>query len=155
MRMLRVDMARQRANWQPVPPAYQRLGGRALIARVLLEEVPATCDPLGPANRLILAPGLLGGTAATTSGRLSAGGKSPLTGGAKEANAGGNAGTDLGRLGIRGVIVEGQAAPGELYVLYVATDRAELLPAPELHGLGTYATAEALKARWGAHCTVV
>ncbi len=155
MKMLRVDMARQQATWEPVPPVYERLGGRALIARILLEEVPATSEPLGPANKLILAPGLLGGTAATCSGRLSAGGKSPLTGGVKEANAGGNAGGDLGRLGIRGVIVEGQAPPGELYVLHVSADRAELVPAHELRGLGTYATAEALKARWGAHCTVI
>ena len=35
--------------------------GRALIARLLLEEVPATCDALGPHNKLIVAPGLLGG----------------------------------------------------------------------------------------------
>jgi len=148
-------MARRQVAWEPVPPEYERVGGRALIVRVLLREVPPTCDPLGPANKLILAPGLLGGTTATSSGRLSAGGKSPLTGGAKEANAGGNAGADLGRLGIRGVIVEGQAAPGELYVLHIAPGRAELVPAPELRGLGTYATAEALKERWGANCTVI
>jgi aldehyde:ferredoxin oxidoreductase len=155
MKMLRVDAAHQQVAWEPVPAEYERLGGRALIARILLKEVPATCDPLGPANKLILAPGLLGGTTTTSAGRLSAGGKSPLTGGAKEANAGGNAGGDLGRLGIRGVIVEGQAAPGELYVLHIARNGAELVPAPELRGLGTYATVDALKEHWGANCTVI
>ncbi len=155
MKMLRVDMSRREAAWERAPAAYERLGGRALIARILLQDVPPLSDPLGPANKLILAPGLLGGTTATSSGRLSAGGKSPLTGGAKEANAGGNAGSDLGRLGIHGIIVEGQAPAGELYILHVAGERAELVPAGELRGLGTYATAEALKARWGANCTVI
>jgi aldehyde:ferredoxin oxidoreductase len=37
------------------------LGGRALVARFLLDEVPPECDPLGPYNKLIWAPGLLVG----------------------------------------------------------------------------------------------
>ena len=90
------------------------MAGRALIARLLLEEVPPTCDAFGPHNKLIFTPGLLGGAKVTTAGRLSVGGKSPLTGGAKEANAGGTAGDTLGKLGIKAIVVEGQAAPGRL-----------------------------------------
>jgi len=155
MNMLRVDMGRRQVSREPVPAIYERLGGRALIARLLLEEVPARCDPLGPANKLILAPGLLGGTFATSTGRLSAGGKSPLTGGAKEANSGGNAGGDLGRLGIKAVVVEGQPKPSELYLLHIQGEQASLLPADDLRGLGTYATIRALQERFGSGCTVV
>src|SRR4030042_2388678 len=107
MKLLRVDMNQSQVRWEPVPPVYERLGGRALIARVLLEEVPPTCDALGPLNKLILAPGLLGGCSVTAAGRLSVGGKSPLTKGATAANAGGTAGDVLGKLGIKAVIIEG------------------------------------------------
>ncbi len=155
MKLLRVDMGTTQARWEPVPAAYERLGGRALIARLLLEEVPPLCDALGRHNRLVLAPGLLGGSGVTTAGRLSIGAKSPLTGGAKEANAGGTAGDALGRLGIKAIVVEGQPAAGALYVLHVSADSAELMPAAELHNLGTYATAERLLERFGAECTVL
>ena len=42
--------------------------------------------------------------------RISVGGKSPLTGGIKEANAGGNGARDIARLGIKAIVVEGQPA---------------------------------------------
>ena len=106
MNILRVDMEKSQVRWEPVSDAYKFLGGRALSAKVLLDEVPATCDPLGPHNKLIFAPGLLGGAGVTTAGRLSIGAKSPLTGGVKEANAGGTAGDTLGRMGIKAIVVE-------------------------------------------------
>ncbi|MFP8875397.1 MAG: aldehyde ferredoxin oxidoreductase N-terminal domain-containing protein, partial [Myxococcota bacterium] len=108
--LLRVDMTSQRVERSPLPEAWALLGGRALSARILLEECDATCDPLGPDNLLIFAPGVLSGSAAPTSGRLSVGAKSPLTGGIKEANAGGNPSQHLAKLGCRGVVVSGQPA---------------------------------------------
>jgi aldehyde:ferredoxin oxidoreductase len=96
MKLLRVDMNQSQVWWEPVPPAYERLGGRALIARLLLEEVLPTCEALGPYNKLIFTPGLLGGCSVTAAGRISVGGKSPLTRGVKEANAGGTAEIHLG-----------------------------------------------------------
>ena len=155
MRILRVNMEQSEIRWEPVPPDYERCGGRALIAKILLTEVPPQCEPLGPHNKLILAPGLLGGTNLSSAGRLSVGGKSPLTGGVKEANCGGDAGTHLARLGIKAIIVEGQPADGKWYVLYISRNGAELLPADEWRGLGTYATAARARERWGEHCTVI
>ncbi len=154
-RILRVDMTRLEIHWEPVPPEYEQFGGRALIARVMLSEVSPECEPLGPHNKLIFAPGLLGGTFVSSAGRLSVGGKSPLTGGIKEANAGGNGARDIARLGIKAIIVEGQPADGRMYVLYLADGRAELVPADEWRGLGTYATSTEAWRRWGEHCTVI
>jgi aldehyde:ferredoxin oxidoreductase len=94
-RMIRVDMTQQKAEIVPFPDAWKLLGGRALSARILLEQCDPKCDPLGPDNVLVMAPGVVSGTAAPTSGRISMGGKSPLTQGIKEANAGGNPGQDL------------------------------------------------------------
>jgi len=155
VKILRIHMDRLEVEWESVPPDYERFGGRALIARILLTEVPPQCEPLGPHNKLILAPGLLGGTNLSSSGRLSIGGKSPLTGGVKEANCGGNAGADLARLGVKALVVEGQPAVGKLYQLHLSTAGAELLPADEWRGLGTYATAAQAQERWGTHCTVI
>jgi len=155
MRLLRVDMDRLIVRQEQVPARYERLGGRALTSRLLAEEVLPACDALGRHNKLILAPGLLGGAGVTTAGRLSVGAKSPLTGGIKEANAGGTAGDALGRLGIKAVVVEGQARKGELYLLHVAGDSAQLLPATHLRGLGTYATSDQLRTEYGAGCTVL
>ena len=155
MKILRVDMDRAEVKWEPVPSEYERFGGRALIAEVLMLEVPPLCEPLGPNNKLIFAPGLLGGTSLSSSGRLSIGGKSPLTGGVKEANCGGEGGSNLARLGVKALVVEGRPAPEKLYQLHISSAGAELHPADEWRGLGTFATAAKARERWGADCTVI
>ncbi|MFY9707869.1 MAG: aldehyde ferredoxin oxidoreductase N-terminal domain-containing protein, partial [Desulfobacterales bacterium] len=60
---------------------YAGLGGRAMTSTIVAKEVPPLCHPLGADNKLVIAPGLLSGTTAAMSGRLSVGCKSPLTGG--------------------------------------------------------------------------
>ncbi|MBP1703491.1 MAG: Aldehyde ferredoxin oxidoreductase, partial [Chloroflexi bacterium] len=155
MKILRVNMSDLQLRWEPVPQIYEQLGGRALIAKLLLEEILPTCDALGPYNKLIITPGLLGGAGVSTAGRLSIGGKSPLTGGVKEANAGGTGGDTLGKLGIKAVVIEGQANPNDLYLLHIMGDMAELVPAKDLHGCGTYATSDRLQERFGSDCTVI
>jgi len=155
MQLLRVKMDQLQVEWTPVPPVYERLGGRGLIALSLLGEVPPTCEALGGHNKLIFAPGLLAGTGVTAAGRLSVGGKSPLTGGVKEANVGGTAGDMLGKLGIKAVIVEGQAPQGGWYVLHLKNNGAELVSGDHLRGLGTYATVDRLRAAYGADCSII
>src|SRR5512139_2238838 len=108
MKMLRVDMKDSQIRWEPVPNKYEQLAGRALIAKLLLDEVPPACDALGPHNKLIFSPGLLGGAMVATAGRLSVGAKSPLTRGVKEANAGGTGGDSLGKYDIKAIVVENQ-----------------------------------------------
>jgi aldehyde:ferredoxin oxidoreductase len=89
MRILRVNTQNQKLSFEEVPEQWQRLGGRALIARFMLDEVPPTCEPLGPHNKLLWAPGLLVGHMLSSCDRISIGGKSPLTGGINESNTGG------------------------------------------------------------------
>ena len=71
-RLIRVDMTNQTATTEAFPEEWKLLGGRALSARVLLQECDPTCDPLGPDNVLVMAPGVLGGTAAPTPSSCSA-----------------------------------------------------------------------------------
>lgn len=95
MNILRANMKRGSLGTEPADAWYKGWAGRGLIAKVLQQEVPPTCSPLGAENKLVLANGLLAGLHVPCAGRLSVGGKSPLTGGAKEANAGGTAGDAL------------------------------------------------------------
>ncbi|MHB1477864.1 MAG: aldehyde ferredoxin oxidoreductase N-terminal domain-containing protein, partial [Coriobacteriia bacterium] len=87
--ILRVNMSTLEISREPLPEKWARYGGRALTSAIVFTEVPADADPMGPDNKLVIAPGLLGGTSAPNGGRLSIGAKSPLTGGLKESNSGG------------------------------------------------------------------
>ena len=87
-KILRINTEKLTFTYEAVPTELAGLGGRALTSKMVLNEVPATCHPLGAANKLIMAPGILTGSPAANSGRLSVGAKSPLTGGIKESNSG-------------------------------------------------------------------
>ena len=148
-KLLRVDMKAGTAAFSQVPQKYQGMGGRGLTSAVVAREVSPTCTAIGPDNKLIFAPGLLGGTNAANSGRISVGAKSPLTGGIKEANSGGQPGQYLAKLGISGIIIENAAEAGKWFKLVVGLDKAELLPAEELAGLGNYDAVAKLVAQHG------
>jgi aldehyde:ferredoxin oxidoreductase len=153
--LLRVDMKETITHREPVPGDYERLGGRALTAKLLLNEIPPACDALGPHNKLIFAPGLLAGAMVCTAGRLSVGAKSPLTRGTKEANSGGTAADTLAKYAIKAIVVENQGRPKQFHVLVIDGDAAELIPGGAYLGLGTYATADRLQERFGADSAVI
>ncbi|MBT5773357.1 MAG: aldehyde ferredoxin oxidoreductase, partial [Dehalococcoidia bacterium] len=147
--IIRVDMSTQTVTSEPFPEDWNLLGGRALSARILITECDPTCDPLGPDNILVMAPGVLGGSAAPTSGRISFGAKSPLTGGIKETNSGGNPGQQLMKLGVRAVVVTGQPAdPNARWGLDLSTGDPQLVPADEFAGVWNYAMCEQLAERY-------
>lgn len=154
-KILRVNMGTKEVKVETVPEKYAFLGGRALTSQIVSDEVNPTCEPLGPFNKLVFAPGLLSGTAAPSSGRFSVGGKSPLTGGIKETNAGGVASQKLANLGYKAVIVEGQPASREMYILKLNPEGAELLPAGEVAGKGGYETVSTLKKKYGERIGVI
>ena len=76
--------------------------GRYHIAQTLLKLDKAQVDPLSPQNPLIFSVGPFAGSNFSNANRISVGCKSPLTGGIKEANAGGTFGVALGQLSISG-----------------------------------------------------
>jgi aldehyde:ferredoxin oxidoreductase len=154
MEVWRIDVRTQTLQIQQVPESWERLGGRGLVARILVDEVPATCDALGRHNKLIFAPGLLVGHMLSSCDRISAGGKSPLTGGVKESNAGGSTGLHLTALGIKALILEDQPETAGLWLLHLSKGGARFEPASELAGLGTYACAQALRERFGNQAAI-
>lgn len=149
MNIWRINVQTQTLNIEPVPAAWEKLGGRGLLARILLDEVPPTCEPLGPHNKLIFAPGLLVGHMLSSTDRISIGAKSPLTGGVKEANAGGRTGMHLASMGIKALIVEGKPLSEELFTLRLSLQGAEWHSAKDLSGLGVYESAQRLVGRFG------
>jgi aldehyde:ferredoxin oxidoreductase len=107
-------------HWVEEPPAelYLKLvGGRALVAYLLLRDLPVGADPLGPDNLLIFAPGILQGSNLPGSGRHGVGAKSPLTGAIASAEAGGWWGHEFKRTGFDALIVHGKSeAPVYLWI---------------------------------------
>ena len=156
MKFVRINMNDKTVRTQEVPQAYLGLGGRGLTSILVNDEVPPKCEPLGPENKLIFAPGSLSGTSLVNTSRISVGAKSPLTGGIKESNAGGTIGAAVGKLGITALIVEGQCPEGELYVLRIDRDgKAELIPGQAYQGMRTYVLAEKLFETFGAENAIL
>jgi len=154
MYIFRVNMSNLTVAREEVPEKYRLLGGRALTSQIVADEVNPTCNPIGPHNKLVFAPGLLSGTSAPNSGRLSVGAKSPLTGGIKESNAGGTASQKLAKLGIKALIIEGQAAPGKYYVIKASTAGVTIDEETEVVGKGNYETMKILSERYGKNVGV-
>jgi len=155
MRILRVDMEQGKVTSEDLPEEWKLIGGRGLIGKIMNKEVPAECDPLGPQNKLIIACGPLAGTMAPQLGRISVGGKSPLTLGIKESNAGGKAAQKLDRLGIRAVVLDGAAEEGRFYCLEISKDGAVLVPAEEYRGMKNYGLVEELYKKYDRRSAIV
>lgn len=138
-KILRINMTELIATYEAVPEKWARWAGRGLTSHIVCDEVDATCHPLGPHNKIVIAPGWVSGSpAAPSSGRTSFGGKSPLTGGIKESNAGGLSSQMIAKLGIHAIIIEGQPPKGNWYLLVITNDGVKFEDASALMGKGMY-----------------
>ena len=150
-KILRINMTELAASMEDVPQSYRKFGGRGLTSCIVGSEVPPTCDPLGEENKLVFAPGILGGTTAPCSGRLSVGTKSPMTKGIKEANTGGAMGQKLARLGIKAVVVEGKAKKPTS--VFIDKDGVRFSSADTLAGIGSYEILKKIRQQYGDSIT--
>ena len=153
-KFLRVNMTTKQCRFEDVPAEYAGMGGRGLTSTIVAKEVEPTCTPLGPHNKLVFAPGLLGATNSPNANRISVGCKSQLTGGIKEANSGGQPGGHLAKMGIMAIIVEGMAPAGEWYQLELSSEKAELVPSM-VAGLDNYPAVAKLVEQYGEKCSYV
>ncbi len=147
-KILRINTREKTHRYEEVRAELAPLGGRAFTSRLVLNEVPPSCHALSKDNKLIVAPGLLSGTAAANSGRISVGAKSPLTGGIKESNAGGLLCQKLAKLGIKAVVLEDKPEGSGFSVVVIRKDGVEIAPADEYVGLGNN---ETMKKLWGKY----
>jgi aldehyde:ferredoxin oxidoreductase len=150
-KILRIDMGADSGPkvYETSLGPYAGMGGRGMTSAIVSAEVPPLCHPLGASNKLVIAPGLLSGTAAAMSGRISVGCKSPLTGTIKEANAGGQPSQMLARLGYAAIVLEGKPKEDTLYKVYINKKGVKILPDDSLKMLGNYALADKMKSEYG------
>ncbi|MGD8990689.1 MAG: aldehyde ferredoxin oxidoreductase C-terminal domain-containing protein [Desulfobacterales bacterium] len=134
---------------------YAGAGGRGLTSAIVSKEVPPLCHPLGEDNKLVIAPGLLSGSTAAMSGRLSVGCKSPLTGGIKEANAGGQPSQMIARLGYAAVVLEGKPKADTLYKILINKDGVDIQEDNSLCMLGNYDLVDKMKAEYGGKISCI
>ena len=150
MKIIRVDMTSGTISQENAESAFTGMGGRGLTSFFVDKEVPPMCDPLGPENKLIFAPGYLSGSSLVNSSRLSVGAKSPLTGGIKESNVGGTVAADLGRIGISAIIIEGKSKEDQKFILTIDKEGgAALVDGSAYAGNRTYALVKSLKETYG------
>jgi aldehyde:ferredoxin oxidoreductase len=150
-KIVRINMGAEGGPEVSIGPLgdYAGFGGRAMTSAIVSKEVPPLCHPLGAANKLVIAPGLLSGSNAAMSGRISVGCKSPLTGGIKEANSGGQPSQMLGRLGYAAIVLEGKPTDDTLYKVLINGDGVQVTADNSLKMLGNYDLVGKMKAEYG------
>ena len=148
-KILRIDLTNRRTTVEELSEEVLRtyLGGTGLGARILYDEVPPGVEWSDPENRLIMAPGPVGGTKAAGSGIFSVVTKGALTNGAATSQANGFFGAYLKFCGFDGIIVQGAAK--ELSYIHISDGVAEIRDATHLAGKDTWETEDIIKEELG------
>lgn len=132
-----IDLCNKESKAYPISQKNFELyiGGKALGAKVLFDELKPGVDPLSPENILIVNTGPLNGTGAPASSRFNLTTKNVLTGGIASSNCGGTFGFKLRKAGFDGLIIKGKAyKPSYIEILDGVI---EIKDATDLWGLDT------------------
>lgn len=147
--IIRVNARTNKVTSEIASEELRRICGRHFIAYILNREVEPTCEPLGSLNKFIISQGWFSDTNLSTAGKISIGGKSPLTGGIKESNTGGFFGKRLSRLGIKGIIIEDVPEyPIPTRILYISGSQISIIDSPELQYLLVSETIQKLRSKF-------
>ena len=120
-----------------------------MTSSIISAEVPPLCHALGQDNKLVIAPGLLTGSASVMSGRISIGCKSPLTGTIKESNSGGQAGIAMARRGYAAIVLEGKPEGSDLYKIVINSKGVSIKVDNSLKMLTNYDLIDKMKGEFG------
>lgn len=154
---IRVNVKSGEIKQDGIKEEYNLLGGRALIAQFILDEVTPKCDPLGNENKLIFCTGVFAGTNIGSAHRLNVGGKSPLTGTIKESNSGGTAATYLANHGIKMVVIDDLPDDNaEWKILHIDKEsNVRLVSAGDYVGLKNYNVVDKAKEQYGKDVSAI
>jgi len=134
--------------FEPGDEFYQKfLSGYGLGAAVITRHQKPGIDPLSPESLIGFCSGLLTGTGTLFSGRFMVVGKSPLTGGWGDANAGGYFSQQIKKAGYDAVFFKGEAR--KPVWAYISNEGVELKDASALWGKDTVETQEIIRALSG------
>ncbi len=147
--VLRVNLTQGSVEKSDLDPDLARdyLGGRGFAAKVLYSELEKGVDPLGEANKLVVAAGPISGLLIPGAGKTTFAAKSPATGGYADSNVGGMLSAEMKFAGYDLIIVEG-VSPEPVY-LYIDDDTVELRDAKDYWGQGAITAETALKKELG------
>lgn len=123
------------------------LGGAALGAKLLLEQVPARTDPFSPENKIIFALGFMQAVNNPGNAKWSVVTKGPLTKSFLDSAGTGAWAPQLKKAGYDALVIEGKAAK-PVYI-YINDDEVEIKDAASLWGLDTTETSLAIKKELG------
>ncbi|MCG8338404.1 MAG: aldehyde ferredoxin oxidoreductase family protein [Proteobacteria bacterium] len=140
-----IDLTKQKAETIELEEDFYKkyLSGYGLGAAIITEKQPAGIDPLSPEAHLGFCSGLLTGTNTSFSGRFMIVGKSPLTGGWGDANAGGFLSREIKRAGYDAVFFKG-ISKKPVWV-HISDEKIEFKDASSLWGKDNVETNEAIK----------
>lgn len=150
-KILRVDLTKRQIEIETRDNAFYRtyMGGKAMIAYYLLNELPRGIDAFDPQNILVFAAGPLTGASVSGQGRNGVGAKSPLTDGFGNAEGGGYWGAELKRAGYDGIVVKGRA--DKPVYIWLHAGQVEIRDAAHLWGKTVGATEDAMRAELNDH----
>lgn len=148
-KLLRVDLTNKKITTEDIPEIFFKryLGGNTLGLYYLLKEQQGGTDPLSPEAMLVFMTSFITGTHGPGLSRFSIIGKSPLTGGYGETEAGGWWGPELKFAGFEGIIITGKA--DEPVYLSIKDGQAELKSAKKHWGVKLREASAAIKEELG------
>lgn len=123
------------------------IGGPALGAKILYDEMPANTDVFALESMIGFVSGPTNGTGPLMGGRYTVVSKSPVTGGWNDANSGGHFGPIMRKSGYDGIFVKG-ISDKPVYI-FVDNGNVEIRDASHLWGMTVSETEKAIKAELG------
>ena len=148
-KLLRIDLTRETSSVEEIDEKSLTLlvGGAALGAKWLLEEVPGKTDPLSEGNKIIFALGFMQAANYPGNAKWSVITKSPLTGTFLDSAGTGAWAPQLKKAGYDALIIEGKAKK-PVYV-FINDDEVEFKCAARLWGLDSTETSLEIKKELG------
>jgi aldehyde:ferredoxin oxidoreductase len=119
-----IDLTTGDIETKPIPLEIRKkfLGGRGLDAYLLYNHTKKGCNPLGPANTLLISGGILTATCASATARTHIMAKSPLTGLLGSTNMGGFFAPELAWAGFHHLVIKGKAE----HPVYISINNGEI-----------------------------
>jgi aldehyde:ferredoxin oxidoreductase len=155
--ILRVDLSKNSFEVEDITPYIEKfIGGRGIAAKIFWEELKVGTTPFSEDNFIVIMTGPLTGTSAPFSGRTAICSLAPQ-GYPKpwytRSNFGGHFGPELKYAGFDGIVIKGKAK--EPVYLWIYDNKAEILKAEDLWGLGIFETQKILLHRYGKDSKVL
>mgnify|MGYP005843616913 CR=1 FL=1 len=148
-KILHIDVSTQTTHVERIDAEFLKkyVGGAGLATRLVYDNTPAGCDPLGPDNALCFSCSPFAGTTFPVGTKHGVAAKSPLTGFIGDSLSGSHFAEMMRRAGWDGLVIKGKAS--QWIVLFIDDDKVSFLDASDLLGMDTIKTQEAVRRKLG------